>query len=65
MMTEVKILNALKNKNVVNLLETYKHGTTFYLVYEYLEKDLFKMLLSKDKSKTEGLPKEIVRNFMY
>lgn len=60
-MREVKMLNALKDKSVVKMIEAFKRKGRLYLVFEFMDRNLLEVL----EEKPEGLDRESVRYYIY
>ena len=58
---EVKMLNFLKYKSVIKMLEAFKRKGRLYLVFEFMDKNLLEVL----EEKPEGLSRESVKYFIY
>ena len=58
---EVKMLNFLKDKSVIKMLEAFKRKGRLYLVFEFMDKNLLEVL----EEKPEGLSRESVKYFIY
>ena len=58
---EIKMLNFLKDKSVVKMLEAFKRKGRLYLVFEFMDKNLLEVL----EEKPDGLNREIVKLFIY
>ncbi|KRX03160.1 Protein kinase-like domain [Pseudocohnilembus persalinus] len=58
---EVKMLRTLKNDNIVDLKEAFKRKGRFYLVFEYVERNLLEVL----EEKPDGLDPELIRNVIF
>lgn len=58
---EIAALKNLKHPNVVELLDVKHTGSSIYLVFECLNKDL-KMALEET---TAGLPEQLVKNYLF
>ena len=58
---EIKMLNVLKDKSVVKMLEAFKRKGRLYLVFEFMDKNLLEVL----EEKPDGLDREIVKLFIY
>ena len=60
-MREVKMLNTLKGKSVVKMIEAFKRKGRLYLVFEFMDRNLLEVL----EEKPEGLDRESVKLFIY
>ncbi|EGR27207.1 protein kinase domain protein [Ichthyophthirius multifiliis] len=58
---EVKILRMLKHENIVQLKEAFKRKGKYYLVFEYLEKNLLQVI----EEKPNGLEPELIQKIIY
>ena len=58
---EIKMLNVLKDKSVVKMLEAFKRKGRLYLVFEFMDKNLLEVL----EEKPDGLDREVVKFFIY
>jgi cyclin-dependent kinase-like len=58
---EIKMLNVLKDKSVVKMLEAFKRKGRLYLVFEFMDKNLLEVL----EEKPDGLEREVVKLFIY
>ena len=48
-LNEIQILKKLKHKNIINLLEVFKHKNQTIIVYEYMKMNLLNYYESFDK----------------
>jgi len=55
------MLNVLKDKSVVKMIEAFKRKGRLYLVFEFMDKNLLEVL----EEKPEGLDRESVKFFIY
>ena len=55
------MLNVLKDKSVVKMLEAFKRKGRLYLVFEFMDKNLLEVL----EEKPDGLEREVVKLFIY
>ena len=60
-MREVKMLNTLKGKSVVKMIEAFKRKGRLYLVFEFMDRNLLEVL----EEKPDGLDRQSVRMFIY
>ena len=60
-MREVKMLNTLKDKSVVKMIEAFKRKGRLYLVFEFMDRNLLEVL----EEKPDGLDRESVKYFIY
>ena len=58
---EVKMLNVLKDKSVVKMIEAFKRKGRLYLVFEFMDRNLLEVL----EEKPDGLDRESVKFFIY
>jgi cyclin-dependent kinase-like len=58
---EVKLLNLLKQENIVLLKDAFKRKGRLYLVFEYMHKNLLEVL----EANQNGLPPETVKSYIY
>ena len=58
---EVKMLNILKERSVVKMIEVFKRKGRLYLVFEFMDKNLLEVL----EEKPDGLDRESVKYFIY
>lgn len=58
---EIAALKSLRHPNVVELLDIVHTGTSIYLVFEYLNRDL-KMALEETVA---GLPEKVVKSYLF
>ena len=55
------MLNILKDRSVVKMIEAFKRKGRLYLVFEFMDKNLLEVL----EEKPEGLSRESVKYFIY
>ena len=60
-MREVKMLNTLKGKSVVKMIEAFKRKGRLYLVFEFMDRNLLEVL----EERPEGLSRDMVKLFIY
>ena len=60
-MREVKMLNTLKGKSVVKMIEAFKRKGRLYLVFEFMDRNLLEVL----EERPEGLSRDMVKMFIY
>eukprot|EP01003_Olkasia_polycarbonata_P002262 NODE_148_length_1374_cov_324.889811_g118_i0.p1 GENE.NODE_148_length_1374_cov_324.889811_g118_i0~~NODE_148_length_1374_cov_324.889811_g118_i0.p1 ORF type:complete len:323 (-),score=59.21 NODE_148_length_1374_cov_324.889811_g118_i0:373-1341(-) len=58
---EISILKELQHKNIVNLMNVVSHAGKLYLVFEYLDQDL-KRLMDKRKTPLSG---RVLKSYLY
>ena len=58
---EVKMLNVLKDKSVVKMIEAFKRKGRLYLVFEFMDRNLLEVL----EEKPDGLDRDSVKYFIY
>lgn len=63
-LTEVKALQFLTHPNIVTLKEVILENQKLYLVYELLDKDLYKLIDKKRKNR-EKIEEEQIKIFMF
>ena len=61
MKRELKMLQQLKHENVVELKESFSHKGNFFLVFEYIDKNLLEVL---EKS-PNGLSPKVIKSFIF
>ena len=61
MRRELKMLQILKNENIVSFLEAFKRKGNLFLVFEYVDQDLLELL----QSRPSGLDPMLIRNLIY
>ncbi|KAH7640846.1 LOW QUALITY PROTEIN: cyclin-dependent kinase 2 [Dermatophagoides farinae] len=59
---EISLLKSIKHKNVVSLIDVIHCDTNLYLVFEYLNQDLKKLL---DNTSTNGLPSKLIKSYVW
>lgn len=55
------MLNTLKDKSVVKMMEAFKRKGRLYLVFEFMDRNLLEVL----EEKPDGLDRESVRYYIY
>ena len=58
MRRELKMLQILKNENIVSFLEAFKRKGNLFLVFEYVDQDLLELL----QSRPSGIPSQSKHN---
>ena len=62
---EVKSLRKLKHPNIIKLKEVFKQENNLYMVFEYAEKDLFKLYANNYKNIGIRMSESEIRNLVY
>lgn len=62
---EIRSLRKLKHPNIIKLKEVFKQENTLYMVFEYAEKDLFKLYLHNFKNTGIKMPENEIRNLIF
>lgn len=61
---EIKSLSKLKHPNIVKLKEVFKLDNELFLVFEYCERNLFRLYTDDFKNKGLQMPESLIRQLM-
>ncbi|VVC40197.1 Hypothetical protein CINCED_3A017883 [Cinara cedri] len=64
-MREISLLKEINHENVVKLHDVIMSDNKLFLVFEFMDQDLKKLLESRRKEFGSGLPEPIIKNYLY